>query len=94
MPRRSCWHMERVTSPWSSSLPTTRESALWLRCTTSAERLHAALEVRLAGELVEHLELADPEVVLPEGPFQRAGHPGVLLEQGVPVIDERHRERP
>ena len=51
------------------------------------ERLHAALEVRLAGELVEHLELADPEVVLPQGPFQRAGHPGVLLEQGVPVIE-------
>ena len=51
------------------------------------ERLHAALEVRLAGELVEHLELADPEVVLPQGPFQRTGHPGVLLEQGVPVIE-------
>jgi predicted MFS family arabinose efflux permease len=52
-----------------------------------AEGLHAALELRVAGKLVEHLELADPEAVCRQRPFEGIGHPGVLLEQGVPVID-------
>jgi hypothetical protein len=52
-----------------------------------AEGLHAALEIWVAGELVEHLELTDPEAVCRQGPFEGVGHPGVLLEQGVPVID-------
>jgi hypothetical protein len=53
------------------------------------ERLHTALGLGLAGKFVENLELADAEPVLPQRPFQRAGHPRVLLEQRAPLIDER-----
>src|ERR687890_2189822 len=35
MPRRSSWHMPRSASPSFSRRPTTRESALWLRCSAS-----------------------------------------------------------
>jgi hypothetical protein len=53
------------------------------------ERLHTALGLGLAGKFVENLELADAEPVLPQRPFQRAGHSCVLLEQRAPLIDER-----
>jgi len=47
--------------------------------------LHAALGVWLAGQFVEHLELADSQPVLIERLLERAGHPRVLFEKGAPV---------
>ena len=56
--------MPRWARPSASSRATMRESALWLRCTAAAELLHARPVAAVAGEALEHLELADPEVVL------------------------------
>src|SRR3954447_26274318 len=50
--------------------------------------LHTALVVRCRSQLGQHLELADPEVVLGKGPLEGHGDARMLLEQCLPLLDE------
>ena len=57
-PRRSSTHSVRSTRLSASSRATSRDIALWLRCTVSAERLDPQLAAAGLGEALEDLELA------------------------------------
>jgi hypothetical protein len=52
------------------------------------EVLHAALGVAATRQPLQHLVLADPEVVLLERALKRALGPRVLGEQVAPCVDE------
>ena len=88
MPRRSSPHRQRSTRPVFSSRLISRDSALWLRWTASAQLLGPELMIYALGQPLQDFEVAHAEAVpLPQLTLERGAHGGVPGGQRTPGTD-------